>query len=72
MCPCYLLVPVLVDVILCSGDWVGFKGMRRFAMIFFFFFLTAVLLIAIEIFHFFTILCLPFYEMLLGLYSNHS
>ena len=37
VCPCYLLVPVLVDVILCSGDWVGFKGMRRFAMIFFFF-----------------------------------
>ena len=52
VCPCYLLVPVLVDVILCSGDWVGFRGMRRFAMIFF---LTAVLLfIAIEIFLFFT------------------
>ena len=52
VCPCYLLVPVLMDVIMCSGDWVGFKGMRRFAMIFF---LTAVLLlIAIEIFPFFT------------------
>ena len=37
VCPCYLLVPVLMDVILCSGDWVGFKGMRRFAMIFVFF-----------------------------------
>ena len=36
VCPCYLLVPVLVDVILGSGDWVGFKGMRRFAMIYVF------------------------------------
>ena len=52
VCPCYLLVPVLMDV-MCRGDWVGFKGMRRFAMIFVF--LTAVLLhTAIEIFPFFT------------------
>ena len=45
VCPCYLLVPVLMDVTVYSGDWVGS----------FFFFLTAVLLlIAIEIFPCFT------------------